>query len=176
MPGSRYRGIVQHNRRWTATLAKRPVVSPSIVMLTPVMLASVAVLTSGCSLGDTTLTTIGQPAAQSTDARAQGLQSAIRDDGHAEDHFAATPHQQAYLQALADAGVRPADELMALSIGAYVCQARAAKQSEQAVWDFVLPLVRDDVDDAHATSVAPEVGEVNSATADYIRIATERLC
>ncbi|WP_327049673.1 DUF732 domain-containing protein [Mycobacterium sp. Root265] len=170
---------MQHNRRWTATLAKRPVVSPSIVMLTPVMLASVAVLTSGCSLGDTTLTTIGQPAAQSTDARAQGLQSAIRDDGHAEDHFAATPHQQAYLQALADAGVRPADELMALSIGAYVCQARAAKQSEQAVWDFVLPLVRDDVDDvddAHATSVAPEVGEVNSATADYIRIATERLC
>lgn len=176
MPGSRYRGIVQHNRRWTATLAKWPVVSPSFVMLTPVMLASVAVITGGCSLGDTTLTTIGQPAGQSTDARAQGLQGAVHDDPHVEDHFAATPHQQDYLKALADAGVQPSDELMALSIGAYVCQARAAKQSEQAVWDFVLPLVRDDVDDAHATSMAPEVGEVNSATADYIRIATERLC
>jgi len=164
-------GIVQHNRRWTASLAKWP-----LVPLTPVMLASVAVMACGCSLGDTTLTTIGQPAAQSTDARAQGLQGAVHDDAHAEDHFAATPHQQDYLKALADAGVRPSDELMALSIGAYVCQARAAKQSEQAVWDFVLPLVRDDVDDAHATSVSPEVGEVNSATADYIRIATERLC
>lgn len=153
------------------SLAKWP-----LVPLTPVMLASVAVMACGCSLGDTTLTTIGQPAAQSTDARAQGLQGAVHDDAHAEDHFAATPHQQDYLKALADAGVRPSDELMALSIGAYVCQARAAKQSEQAVWDFVLPLVRDDVDDAHATSVSPEVGEVNSATADYIRIATERLC
>lgn len=165
-----------HNRRWTATLAKWPVVSPSIVMLTPVMLASVAVMTGGCSLGDSTLTTIGQPAAQSTDARAQGMQGIIRDDTHPEDHFAATPHQQAYLKALADAGVRPSDDLMALSIGAYVCQARAAKQSEQAVWDFVLPLVRNDVDDAHVTSIAPEAGEVNARTADYIRIATERLC
>lgn len=145
-------------------------------MLTPVVLASVAVVSGGCSLGDSTLTTIGQPAAQSTDARAQGLHGAIRGGAGPEDHFAATPHQQDYLKALADAGVRPADELRALSIGAYVCQARAAKQSEQAVWDFVLPLVRNDVDDAHATSVAPEVGEVNSATADYIRIATERLC
>ena len=145
-------------------------------MLTPVMLASVAVMTGGCALGDTTLTTIGQPAAQSTDARAQGLQSAIRDGAQPEDHFAATPHQQAYLKALADAGVQPSDELMALSIGAYVCQARAAKQSEQAVWDFVLPLVRNDVDDAHMSSVAPEAGEVDTATADYIRIATERLC
>lgn len=140
------------------------------------MLASVAVMACGCSLGDTTLTTIGQPAAQSTEARAQGLQGAIRGDGHAEDHFAATPRQQSYLKALTEAGVQPSDELMALSIGAYVCQARAAKQSEQAVWDFVLPLVRNDVDDAHMSSVAPEVGEVNSVTADYIRIATERLC
>lgn len=140
------------------------------------MLASVAVMTSGCSPGDTTLTTIGQPAAQSTEARAQGMQGVIRDDTRSDVHFAATPRQQAYLKALGDAGVRPSDELMALSIGAYVCQARAAKQSEQAVWDFVLPLVRNDVDDAHTTSAAPEVGEVNARTADYIRIATERLC
>ena len=56
-----------------------------------------------------------------------------------------TTQQRGYLDALAAAGVRPSDDLMALSIGSYVCQARAAKQSDQAVWDFVLPLVRSDV-------------------------------
>ncbi|MGK2867225.1 MAG: DUF732 domain-containing protein [Mycobacterium sp.] len=167
---------MQRNRRWTANLAKWPVVSPSLVMLTPVMLASVAVVSSGCSLGDTTLTTIGQPAAQSTEAAAQEMQGASRVDGYPEERLSVTPHQQAYLDALVGAGVQPSDELMALSIGAYVCQARAAKQSEQAVWDFVLPMVRNDVDDAHMSSVAPEAGEVDTATADYIRIATERLC
>ncbi|MGB5112631.1 MAG: DUF732 domain-containing protein [Mycobacterium sp.] len=163
---------MQRNRRWTANLAKWPVVSPSSVMLTPMMLASVAVVSGGCSLADSTLTTIG-PAAQSTEARAHGMQGASRVDGSPVERLAVTPDQQAYLDALVGAGVQPSDELMALSIGAYVCQARAAKLSEQAVWDFVLPLVRDDVDDAH---LAPEAGEVDTATADYIRIATERLC
>jgi hypothetical protein len=150
-------------------------------MLTPVVLASVAVVSSGCSgplfsAGDSTLSTIGQPVAESTEARAQGMQGASRAGAYPEESFAVTPHQQVYLDALVAAGVRPSDDLMALSIGAYVCQARAAKQSEQAVWDFVLPLVRNDVDDAHLSSAAPEVGEVDTATADYIRIATERLC
>ena len=72
--------------------------------------------------------------------------------------------------------MHPSEDLMALSIGAYVCQARAARQTDQAVWDFVLPLVRNDLSDSHAGSVAPEVGDVDAATADYIRIATERLC
>ena len=58
-----------------------------------------------------------------------------------------------------------------------MCQARAAKQTDQAVWDFVLPLVRSDVRDGRTvSSMAPSAGDVNSATADYIRIATERLC
>ena len=87
-----------------------------------------------------------------------------------------TPTQRAYLDALTDAGVQPSSELSALSIGSYVCQARAAKQSDQAVWDFVLPMVRGDVRDSHAESAAPPAGQVNSVTADYIRIATERLC
>ena len=90
-----------------------------------------------------------------------------------------TGQQRAYLDALAAAGVRPSDDLLALSIGSYVCQARAAKQSDQAVWDFVLPLVRSDVRtqpvDARRTAT-PSAAEVNAATADYIRIATERLC
>ena len=38
------------------------------------------------------------------------------------------------------------------------------------------PLVSNDVHDAHLSSMAPTAAEVDSATADYIRIATERLC
>ena len=89
---------------------------------------------------------------------------------------AAVPVADLLVARLVDAGVRPSEDLMALSIGAYVCQARAAKQSEQAVWDFVLPLVRNDLSDADDSSIAPEVAEVDTTTADYIRIATERLC
>ena len=87
-----------------------------------------------------------------------------------------TGQQRAYLDALKAAGVKPSSDLQALSIGSYVCQARAAKQSDQGVWDFVVPLVRTDVRNSHMSSMAPPAGEVNSATADYIRIATERLC
>ncbi len=95
-----------------------------------------------------------------------------------------TGQQRAYLDALAAAGIRPSDELLALSIGSYVCQARAAKQSDQAVWDFVLPLVRSDVRHDGPSSMtppaagpdSPSTAVVSAATADYIRIATERLC
>ena len=87
-----------------------------------------------------------------------------------------TTQQRAYLDALNAAGVKPSSELMALRIGSYVCQARAAKQSDQAVWDVVVPLVRGDVRTAHLSSTPPSMGEVNSATADYIRIATDKLC
>jgi hypothetical protein len=40
----------------------------------------------------------------------------------------------------------------------------------------VLPLVRSDVRGDRLSSVAPSAADVNSATAEYIRIATERLC
>ena len=43
--------------------------------------------------------------------------------------------------------MKPSSDLLALSIGSYVCQAHAARQSDQAVWDFVLPMVRNDVRD-----------------------------
>jgi hypothetical protein len=72
--------------------------------------------------------------------------------------------------------VKPSSDLVALRIGSYVCQARAAKQSDQAVWDLVVPLVRNDVREATMSTVTPSTGEVNSTTADYIRIATDRLC
>ena len=95
-----------------------------------------------------------------------------------------TRQQRAYLDGLNAAGVRPSSDLLALSIGSYVCQARAAKKNEQELWDLVLPLVRDDVRieprsflGPPATPVDPRpAGDVNTATADYIRIATERLC
>lgn len=87
-----------------------------------------------------------------------------------------TGQQRAYLDALNAEGVKPSSDLMALRIGSYVCQARAAKQSDQAVWDVVVPLVRGDVRTAHLSSAVPSADEVNSATADYIRIATDKLC
>jgi len=88
-----------------------------------------------------------------------------------------SPEQQSYLDALYAAGVRPSSKLVALTIGSYVCQARAADQTDQAVWDFVLPMVRGDVRDSAVSSAAPPAaGEVNSVTADYIRIATDKLC
>ena len=87
-----------------------------------------------------------------------------------------TGQQRGYLDALSAAGVQPSSDLMALRIGSYVCQARAAKQSDQAVWDVVVPLVRGDVRTARLKTSAASADEVNSVTADYIRIATAKLC
>jgi uncharacterized protein DUF732 len=130
-------------------------------------------------MSDDVLATIGIPTSETAPAGtgAQPIaQPPGQQDGGPSEALHATPRQRAYLDALTAAGVQPSTELVALSIGSYVCQARAAEQSDQAVWDFVLPMVRGDVRDAHVSSQAPPAGEVNSATADYIRIATERLC
>jgi hypothetical protein len=88
------------------------------------------------------------------------------------------PHQQSYLDALHAAGVTPSSDLSALSIGSYVCQARAARQDDEAVWEFVAPLVRNDLSDLDGDDGAetPSAGDLDSVTADYIRIATDRLC
>ncbi|WP_293241892.1 DUF732 domain-containing protein [Mycolicibacterium sp.] len=93
-----------------------------------------------------------------------------------EPDLVVTPAQRAFLDALMESGVKPSSELSALNIGSCVCQARAAKQSDQVVWDFVLPMVRGDVRDSYGESVAAPAGQVNAATADYIRIATDTLC
>ena len=81
-----------------------------------------------------------------------------------------------YLDALDAGGVHPSSDLQALSIGSYVCQARAAGQSPQAVWDYVHPLVSNDVHNSHMSSMAPTSADVDAATESYIRIATDRLC
>lgn len=91
-----------------------------------------------------------------------------------------TPRQRAYLDALDVAGVTPSSDLTALSIGSYVCHAHAAGQTDQAVWDFVAPLVRNDLTDPDnhdgVKAMLPSASRLSSATAVYIRIATERLC
>ncbi|HEY9265915.1 MAG TPA: DUF732 domain-containing protein [Mycobacterium sp.] len=144
------------------------------------LVASSAAWLTGCSLSDDmaglgpqveTLTAHGQSSAQLPGPGQPGAQS---------NALVVTPRQRAYLDALQAAGVRSSSDLTALSIGSYVCQARAAMQTDQAVWDFVVPLVRSDVADAdtgdgiHAMTPSPD--EVHSATSDYIRIATDRLC
>jgi Protein of unknown function (DUF732) len=137
-----------------------------LALVAVVSAASVAVLLSGCASSDDLLTTAAPPT-DGTTATSAGQSNNI----------VVTTQQRAYLDALAKAGVHRSNDLMALSIGSYVCQAKAAGQGEQAVWDFVFPLVRGDVHDmnpdATATAMAPQV---HDATAEYIRIATERLC
>ncbi|MCP9275815.1 DUF732 domain-containing protein [Mycolicibacterium arenosum] len=138
------------------------------------LVACAALLTSGCGMDDGVITGMGITTSQSASI-GSGLQSLGQPPGD-EPALVVNPHQRAYLDALTAAGVRPSGELVALSIGSYVCQARAANQTDQAVWDFVLPMVRGDVRDSHSTVAPPPAGEVNSVTADYIRIATDKLC
>ncbi len=132
------------------------------------MVASSAALLTGCSVVDDVRATVGLPVSEAAQAPA-----APNPDSNA---MVVTEQQRAYLDALNTAGIKPSSDLMALRIGSYVCQARAAKQSDQAVWDVVVPLVRGDVRTAHMSSMAPSSDEVDSATADYIRIATDKLC
>ncbi|MFY1621207.1 hypothetical protein [Micromonospora sp. WMMD736] len=149
---------------------------------------------TGCGVGDDLTAPMRMPTSDSAVAGAG-------------DELTVTARQREYLDALRAAGLQPSSDLLALTIGSYVCQAHAAEQSEQAVWSFVAPLVRSDVGasdpspaeppsariqsppaarsdsravDAHApatTGVAtPPADDVDRATADYIRIATDRLC
>ena len=129
-------------------------------------------------MGDDVMATIGMPPSETTASgvNAQTFAPPPVPEAGEDPDLVVTPAQRAYLDALTKAGVQPASELSALSIGSYVCQARAANQSDQAVWDFVLPLVRGDVRDSHAAAVAPPGGRVDAVTADYIRIATDKLC
>lgn len=148
-----------------------------------VLLIGAALPAVSCGLGDdmlgresvTTADTPSDDVAMAPDDRAGDLPETPGAGGPTE-VLRVTSQQRGYLNALSAAGVPSSSELRSLSIGSSVCQARAAKQSDQAVWEFILPLVRSDV---RATRPAPErttAADVDTATADYIRIATERLC
>jgi hypothetical protein len=150
------------------------------------LVVSSAALLTGCSVADDVMATVGLQTSETAQAHGQagGQPPGPPQPDVDSNALIETGQQRAYLDALKAAGVKPSSDLLALSIGSYVCQARAAKQSDQGVWDFVVPLVRSDVRNAHMSSISPPAAgsdsppaaEVNSATADYIRIATERLC
>ncbi len=122
------------------------------------------------------LPTMSVPPPPSTQSRAEPQFVGPQAAGTPPNGLMVTARQRSYLEALKGAGVRPSTDLMALSIGSYVCQARAAQQPDQAVRDFVTPMVRGDVRDAREDAVAPQPSEVAAITADYIRIATQELC
>ena len=144
------------------------------------MIAVLALLLSGCAgTGDITarVAPTAQPGSSTDSDGPGGAMAAPNSSGPS--NVAVSPRQRGYLDALAAAGVHRSTDLMALSIGSYVCQARAAGQSDQAVWDFVFPLVRGDVATLMTapTPIRPRPAmPVHDATAEYIRIATERLC
>lgn len=129
-------------------------------------------------MGDDVMATIGMPPSATTDegASAQTFAEPPAAEPGEEPDVVVTPAQRSFLDALIESGVKPSSELSALNIGSGVCQARAANQSDQVVWDFVLPMVRGDVRDSYGESVAAPMSQVNAATADYIRIATDTLC
>jgi hypothetical protein len=136
-------------------------------------LIGAAALLSACSATDGLMTSVELPADTTQKAPEQqranaGLQQAPPNG------MLVTGHERAYLDALALGGVHPSSELLALSIGSYICQAQAAGQSPEAVWDFVHPMVHNDVRNAHV--IAPSDADVDAAAQSYIRIATERLC
>lgn len=138
------------------------------------LLGPTAWLLIGCGSGEDLVTTAAAPAglppgtAHSAGIPDNEMQSAKLD---------VTPTQRAFLDALTAAGVHPSSDLQALSIGSSVCQAHAAGQSDQAVWDYIAPMVRSDVADEKPSSprTASDL-QLNAVTADYIRIATQRLC
>jgi hypothetical protein len=143
------------------------------------LVVSAAALLTGCAAGDNEMATMAVPPSETTQAPGVAQQPPMAGPpamGAQPGTLIVTTQQRAYLDALAAAGLKPSSELLALSIGSYVCQARAAKQSDQAVWDYVLPLVRSDVRNAHLSAMVPSEAVVDAATAGYIRIATERLC
>jgi hypothetical protein len=141
------------------------------------LVASSAALLTGCSVADDVMATVGLPTSESAPAHGQaGAQPPGPQPNGDSNTLIVTGQQHVYLDTLKAAGVKPSSDLLALSIGSYVCQARAAKQSDQEVWDLVVPLVRSDVRNTHMSAMAPATDEVDSATADYIRIATDKLC
>ena len=138
------------------------------------LIASSTAGLTGCSLADDMVMGLGSETETAHGRSASALPGpaeAVNDPNT----LVVTPPQRHYLDALQAAGVQPSSDLAALRIGSYVCQARAAKHDERAVWDSVYPQVRGDVTDRHS-SMAPSPLDVDALTSDYIRIATERLC
>ncbi|MFV8048637.1 hypothetical protein [Mycobacterium sp. 48b] len=142
---------------------------------TLVVAVSAASLLTACDAGGDIMAPLALPTSQVNGAQPQAA-SAQPQQGRGGE-LAITSQQHSYLDELKAAGIKPSSELLALSIGSYVCQGRAAKQDDQAVREFVLPLVRSDVRAARPSGQeGPTPGEIDTAATDYIRIATDHLC
>jgi hypothetical protein len=153
-------------------------VASSRVVLVVGVIGPAAWLLAGCSSsGADLMSTVALPS-QQTAGTDQSIGLGVSpESGPQSSKLDLTPAQRGYLDALIAAGVRPSSELRALSIGSYVCQARAAGQSDQAVRDYVAPMVRSDVADANASSPqSASVIQADAAIDDYILLAGQRLC
>ena len=139
---------------------------------------SAAMFLAGCGAGADLISNVALPAQQAPGpvSGVDAVLSAETDPQSGE--LRLTPAQRSYLEDLGGAGIRPSSELRALSIGSYVCQARAAGQGDQAVWDHVAPMVRSDLADSGALTPqsAGSGVPVDTAIASYVRIAVARLC
>jgi hypothetical protein len=157
---------------------RRPLGLASNRVLLAGFMAPAAWLLAGCSSGaGDIISSVALPSQQSAQAaEADGLDMSASADRLASKP-SLTPGQRTYLDGLLAAGVHPSNDLRALSIGAYVCQARAAGQSDQAVRDAVAPMVRGDITGAAASSPqTPAVANIDTVVGDFIHIATQKLC
>jgi hypothetical protein len=157
---------------------------PALRTTSVVVVSTAALVTAGCSVGNDVMAGMGlltsETAPATKNSGAPSALTAAPQPGAQSSPLTVSSQQRGYLDALKATGVQPSSDLLALSIGSYVCQARAAKQNDQAVWAFVVPLVRGDLRTAQSNSSGldspPTPAEVNAATSDYIRVATQRLC
>ena len=150
-------------------------------LLLTATLPAVALLVSGCSEAADVTASVAPLHPSGSPDQVSGRALAAPTE-----HPQITPRQRAYLDDLAGAGVRRSTDLVALSIGSYICQGRAAGQPEQAVWDFVFPMVHGDLAHLDEHTATTDGGDSSTpvqhrlsardATATYLRIATERLC
>jgi hypothetical protein len=171
---------VHRPERTSLSKRRRVPGAPSQALLFVGVMGPAAVLLTGCSSGADLVSTVALPAEQQATRFPEGAGAVDMDtmeEGPQPATLELTDAQRAYLEALTGAGVNPSSQLRALSIGSSICQARAAGQSEQAVWDYVAPMVRSDVADAHvsAPQSAPAI-PADVATARYLQIATQKLC
>lgn len=172
---SRYCGGV-HNAS-SVPPSKRSPATPAHGLLLAGVMGSAAWLLTGCGSGPGLVSSVALPSEQQTTRYAGEVGMDAVESGPQPMSLDLTEAQRTYLDALTLAGVNPSSPLRALSIGSYICQARAAGQSDQTVWDSVAPMVRSDVADSGAS--APRTATAMSAdraTSEYVRIATQSLC
>ena len=139
-----------------------------------VVAVTAASLLTACDAGSDMMAPLALPTSQAGDARPQAASAQPREGRSGL--LSITSRQQTFLDELQAVGITPSSELAALSIGSYICQGLAAKQDDQAVRAYVLPLVRNDVRAAHPGEAGPTPGEIDTAVSDYIRTATAHLC